>query len=71
MTADEFARQLAGYLHVPIELKDDKDLMDADARTGNALIDFVRLYDTSKIDRHDYISALALENHTRLARSKR
>jgi hypothetical protein len=50
MTADEFARQLAGYLHIPIELKEDKDLIDASARTGNALIDFVRAYDTSKIE---------------------
>lgn len=49
MTADDFARQLAGYLHVPIELKPDKGLM-AGTRTGNALVDFVRDYDTSHIE---------------------
>ena len=50
MTADDFARQLSEYLHVPIEPKANKSLVDAGTRTGNALVDFVRGYDTSEVE---------------------
>lgn len=50
MTADEFARQLSEYLHTPIEPKSGKALIEAGARTGHALLDFVRAYDTSQVE---------------------
>lgn len=50
MTAEEFARQLSDYLHVPIERKPNTGMMDASTRTGNALLDFVRGYDTSEVE---------------------
>lgn len=48
MTADEFAHQLAEYLRIPVEPKANTGMMDASTRTGNVLLDFVRVYDTSQ-----------------------
>lgn len=50
MTAEEFARQLAEYLGVPIEAKANISLFEAGIGTGNALLDFVRGYDTSQVE---------------------